>query len=253
MARGLIAGGTDYSHQSLNDIITDLKEESENLSIFKKKIEDNIREVKDSNYWQNKVPYSFRHIVNYSLRHYQTSIEEINDIANEIDRNIEDHHCKRLRNIASVASEINTDIGQIWHQEYPNKEYGNQDFRKVERVYGDTRDAAVNLLDIGNMAVRLDHYVGRKKDKTMKNNPWISGLFYLFMFVIVISTISIITNYVDWWLLPMILISGTLIIGILGALQLKNDDQLRDESFIQLIVETYKKLPLLRNLTKDKK
>jgi hypothetical protein len=80
-----------------------------------------------------------------------------------------------------------------------------------------------------------------------KNNPWISGLFYLFLFVVVISAISVVSNYVHWTLFPIILIGGILLIGVIGALQLKNDDKLKDKSFIKLISETYKRLPLLRH------
>ncbi|WP_448138447.1 hypothetical protein [Sphingobacterium siyangense] len=81
---------------------------------------------------------------------------------------------------------------------------------------------------------------------TQKNNPWISGSFYLFVGVLILTILAVISNNVHWTLLPVIIIGGILIIGIIGALQLKNDDKLNDESFIKLMSETYKKLPLLR-------
>ena len=40
MAKGLVAGMTDYSHQSLNDIINDLVGEKENLTEFIIQIEE---------------------------------------------------------------------------------------------------------------------------------------------------------------------------------------------------------------------
>ena len=85
---------------------------------------------------------------------------------------------------------------------------------------------------------------------TQKNNPWISGSFYLFVAIVVISGLAVLGNMVDWILLPIIIIGGILLIGIIGAFQLKNDDKLKDETFLSLITETYKRLPLLKKLKK---
>lgn len=35
-------------------------------------------------------------------------------------------------------------------------------------------------------------------------------------------------------------------IGVIGAMQLRNDDRLSEESFLKLMIESYKRLPLLR-------
>lgn len=85
-----------------------------------------------------------------------------------------------------------------------------------------------------------------------KNNPWISGLFYLFAATILIAGLSIISNLINWKVLPVIIVGGILLIGIIGALQLKNDDKLTDSSFLKLIIETYKKLPLINLFSNEK-
>lgn len=79
------------------------------------------------------------------------------------------------------------------------------------------------------------------------NNPWISGSFYLFLGIIVISGLAVISNLIPWSTLPLIIIGGILIIGIIGALQLRNDDKLKEEGFLKLMIETYKRLPLLKS------
>lgn len=43
-----------------------------------------------------------------------------------------------------------------------------------------------------------------------------------------------------------IAIGALLAIGAIGAMQLKNDDCLSDESFLKFMIEWYKRLPLLR-------
>lgn len=205
-----------------------------------------------NSYWDNSVPFDFKNIVAYSIKHYSTSISEFDDITNDIRYEVKTHHVNRLKKIAEVAREINIDIGKIWHQDYRNKEYGNSDFSIVERVYCDTRDMAVNLLDVSNIAYRLQDFIGKKHLKMKKNNPWISGSFYLFVAVVVIAGLAVISQTVNWVVLPIILIGGILVIALIGILQLRNDDQITDKSFLSLIVETYKRLPLLKS-TENKK
>lgn len=84
------------------------------------------------------------------------------------------------------------------------------------------------------------------KDMTHKNNPWVSGSFYLVAIAVVLTGLAVISNTVHWSFLPIIIIGGIFLIGVLGAMQLRNDDKLKDSSFIKLMTETYKRLPLLR-------
>ncbi len=89
---------------------------------------------------------------------------------------------------------------------------------------------------------------------TQKNNPWLSGSFYLVSYVVIVATILIaiivLNKYgVSWTtgaVIPLVLIGGLLSIGIIGANQLKNDERLSDESYVKLMIESYKRLPLLR-------
>ncbi len=92
-----------------------------------------------------------------------------------------------------------------------------------------------------------------------KNNPWQSGSFYLVSYVAVIATILIaiivLNKYgVSWTtaaVIPLVLIGGLLSIGIIGAHQLKNDERLSDESYVTLMIESYRRLPLLRGKGKS--
>jgi hypothetical protein len=163
MAIGLFAGMTDYSHQSISDIIEDLDFQYRNISAYIEMIEKNKAILESNKYWQENVPFSFKGIAEYALKHYKTTQEELGEVKIEIGELVEEHHVKRIGNIAKVAHEINIDIGQIWHRDYPNKNHGSKNFRIVERIYADTRDMAVNMLDCSNIAERLKDFIGRKK------------------------------------------------------------------------------------------
>lgn len=175
MAKGLLGGMTDYSHQSFTDIVSDLESEQKNVTDFINAIEANLAKVKSSGYWRSKVSSDFVMIVGYSLKHFKTAQEELGEIAKEIQSEVREHHCKRLQRLSTVADEINSSIGQIWHQRYNGKEYGNADFQIVEDIYGDTRDMAVNLLDTSNIASRLQDFIGKTK-VTMEKNQNLGGI-----------------------------------------------------------------------------
>ena len=84
-----------------------------------------------------------------------------------------------------------------------------------------------------------------------KNNPWLSGTFYMFLAIIVISIIAAICHFLPWYSLPIILIASILLIGVIGAFQAKNDETLSEKGFLELMKETYKRLPLLKDIKKD--
>ncbi|OQP64994.1 hypothetical protein [Niastella populi] len=79
-----------------------------------------------------------------------------------------------------------------------------------------------------------------------KNNPWVSGTFYLFVAIFIFGGLACCANFVSWAVMPIVIIGGILIIGVIGGLQLRNDDKLKEEGFLKLMGETYKRLPLLR-------
>ncbi|MCR8560854.1 hypothetical protein KXD93_24565 [Mucilaginibacter sp. BJC16-A38] len=93
----------------------------------------------------------------------------------------------------------------------------------------------------------------RTQDISKKNNPWLSGSFYLFVLIVVIITIAVIAKFLPWYSLPIIVIGSILIIGVIGALQLRNDGELSEDNFIKLMVASYKRLPLLRQKSNQKK
>jgi len=90
------------------------------------------------------------------------------------------------------------------------------------------------------------------KNIMKKNSPWNTGLFYIFLLVVVFAILATLANVVPLIALPLILIVAILLIGVIGAFQLKNDDKLSDESFLQLIFKTYENFPLIGNLMNRK-
>lgn len=109
----------------------------------------------------------------------------------------------------------------------------------------------------GAMAADFAKYIGNatKKDTVQNNNnrksihnksPWISGSFYLFATVILMTLLAVISENISWYALAAVFIGGLLAVAIIGALQLRNDDSLSEKNFLSLVVETFKRMPILR-------
>lgn len=76
-------------------------------------------------------------------------------------------------------------------------------------------------------------------------NPWISGSFYVFVFIVVVVAISIIAGTLPPYILPIVLLGGLLALAVIGAFQLRQDGKLSEENFLKLMVLSFKYLPWL--------
>ena len=77
-------------------------------------------------------------------------------------------------------------------------------------------------------------------------NPWISGSFYLVAAVVIMAVIAVIIKNIPWYAIPVVIIGGVIFIAVIGALQLRQDKRLSEDSFLTLVRETFKQLPLLK-------
>jgi len=161
MPRGLLAGSTDYSHQTFRDILDDLSNWKENLINTTETIKAIVSHLQDNGYW-NRVPDDFSSLTMYALKFYETSIAEISDIIQELEVEVQKNHISRLRSLAKTAHELNLDFGRVWHREYGPKEYGEPNFSNVEKIYARGRDMVADMLDLSNAAARLEDYLGMK-------------------------------------------------------------------------------------------
>jgi hypothetical protein len=94
-------------------------------------------------------------------------------------------------------------------------------------------------------AQELDKHLSQTKSTKNKRNPWKSGSFFLVALVVISASFAIISAFVPWYAFPIILLAAILAVGIVGAFQLSNDDGLTQDNFLKLMIETYKRLPLL--------
>jgi hypothetical protein len=86
---------------------------------------------------------------------------------------------------------------------------------------------------------------------SQQKSPWRSGSFYLVTAVVIIACLTIVAQFVSLPLLFIVLIGSIITVGIVGALQLRQDEKLNEKNFLSLMIETYMRLPLLRGIKNE--
>jgi 4-hydroxybenzoate polyprenyltransferase len=76
-------------------------------------------------------------------------------------------------------------------------------------------------------------------------SPWFSGLFYLTLVVVIIVLLLITGNVLALWALPIVVVAAALLVSIVGALQMRQDDRLSERGFVRLMGDVFRRLPLL--------
>ena len=157
MARGLLAGDTDYSHQTFDDMIGDLREWVMSLDETTQTLTTGLQKLETNGYWK-KVDFDVQATLSYAIRFFITSRIEIAEIVETLQNEVEENHIARIRNLAHTAIRLDINIGKVWHQ-YPwnqQKEYGKPNFSIVELIYSESRSMAVDMIDMDNLAARLE-------------------------------------------------------------------------------------------------
>uniref|UniRef100_UPI0039A4A89B COR domain-containing protein n=1 Tax=Nostoc piscinale TaxID=224012 RepID=UPI0039A4A89B len=95
----------------------------------------------------------------------------------------------------------------------------------------------------------------QKPDESSKSEvqvtlPWAfrNGMFYLFVFVVVFTFIAALGGFLPFHYLALSIIGTAIFIILIGVLQLRQDDRLSEENFVELTVRVIKQFPLIGNL-----
>jgi hypothetical protein len=76
-------------------------------------------------------------------------------------------------------------------------------------------------------------------------HAWANGLFYLLVFFVVTAIVGFFVQAVPAYLLALIVCVAILLLPMIGALQLRQDEKLSDKSFLELSRLALSRLPLL--------
>lgn len=129
----------------------------------------------------------------------------------------------------------------------------NHAINKASDMYGGvTFQGAVDTVILGNPQIGEVNTTMPKMTNTPRS-PWISGTFYLFVFAVVITGLGILSNTVSFYVLPLLLVAGIILIAIIGALQFRQDERLSERSFLELMRMSIGQLPLIKRFSNEQK
>lgn len=76
-------------------------------------------------------------------------------------------------------------------------------------------------------------------------SPWFSGLFYLTATVVIVVLLLVVSRTAPWWAFPVVVVGGVLLVSIVGAFQMRQDDRLSERGFVRLMGDALRRLPLV--------
>jgi GTPase SAR1 family protein len=109
---------------------------------------------------------------------------------------------------------------------------------------------SVQNVIIGSQETRMEK---RESSARPVVSAWANGSFYLFVVVIVFATLCVVANTISLAALAAILIAGIVVVPMVGALQLRQDDRLSERPFMELMKLSFQQLPLIRRAGKPAK
>jgi GTPase SAR1 family protein len=82
-------------------------------------------------------------------------------------------------------------------------------------------------------------------------SAWANGSFYLLVFALVVAVLGYLAGRLPLYSLVVVVIAGIVLISLIGALQLRQDNQLSEKSFMQLVRIVIRQLPIIERLTRS--
>lgn len=158
MVQGMVSGFTNYTIQSLEDILLDIKRWIDYTSSLHKLLSELYTQSQNTNYWR-KVHYDFKQVIYDSIFYFDSLIYDFKIIEKSIENDcINKREVELLKNIGMKAQEFNRKYIYTFNADWFH-DYDNQEYKIVERMYEEGCDFFATLIDTVNAATRLEDYM----------------------------------------------------------------------------------------------
>jgi Flp pilus assembly protein TadB len=99
--------------------------------------------------------------------------------------------------------------------------------------------------EVSDVTLRLTEQAAARREAAKLRSPWFSGLFYIAVLVIVIALLLVVGSVLPGWALPVVIVGAILLVSVVGAFQMRQDDKLSERGFLRLMADVFRRLPLL--------
>lgn len=216
--------------------------EAESIVRAKKQTFDNLRSVFDSREsYVNRLVYR-RDYLNQELRNIR---KEISSLEKELEAKKSE-----LNELTEDTKEVRLAVIRARRNMKQAQSDSDAAADELDQAYAQLEIAKTNLVSAEEAFVKAGGILP-SKDKlsavrsSLSKSPWVSGSFYLFAAVVIIVLLAVIGANVPWYVLPIVIGGGFLVIIIIGAFQLRNDENLSQENFLVLMKETIRGMTIL--------
>lgn len=105
--------------------------------------------------------------------------------------------------------------------------------------------------EVATVARQLSDDAAARDQVERLRSPWVSGTFYLAVVVVTIALLMTVGRILAIWALPFVIIGSILLLIVVGAFQLRQDERLEEVAFLRLMTASLKRLPLLISKRSD--
>lgn len=100
--------------------------------------------------------------------------------------------------------------------------------------------------DVAQVSERLSRSIVSSRERAqLRSTPWISGLFYVSALVVIVVLLLAVGKVLALWTIPIVILGAMLLLTVVGALQLRQDDKLKERGFLKLMKDVFRQIPLL--------
>jgi len=114
------------------------------------------------------------------------------------------------------------------------------------------RGGAVLINNVEHLHMEKEAVMSTNRDSP-RNNAWLNGSFYLSVFVAVVGVFRAAFGELSQAWLPAVGVIGILVVIVIGAMQLRNDEQLKEKPFLELMLKSLSSMSLIRHFIPESK
>ena len=152
MAKNLVAGFTDYSYQTLDDIQQDLADLINLVNRTQAVFDIKMAVLKAGRCW-DRLNDDMKAVFETVYHFWKTASSDLSTISSGMREHVEAQHVELTRNLGVLGHEFFRDLGRCWS--HSDRDRSDPCIQKVGELYYVAREMSANLFDLENMSDRL--------------------------------------------------------------------------------------------------
>lgn len=152
MAKNLVAGFTDYSDQTQDDIQQDLAVLINLVNHTRAVFDPKMAELKAGRCW-DRLNHDMKAVLEMVHHFWKTASLDLSTISSGMREHVEAQHVELTRDLGALGHEFFRDLGRCWSD--LDRDRSDPCIQKVGELYYVARDMSAKLFDLENLSDHL--------------------------------------------------------------------------------------------------